>query len=100
MYIHHMVRTQLYLDDDMHRRLRDLSRKQGRTVSELVREALVRTYGKPDVDRLESTLNAIAGLWRDRDDLPDTDAYVRRLRSGTRLRRLLGKSPGSSSTRT
>ena len=100
MYIHRVVRTQLYLDDDMHRRLRDLARKQGRTVSELVREALVRTYGKPDVDRLEATLNAIAGLWCDRDDLPDTDAYVRRFRSGTRLRRLLGKSPGSSSTPT
>lgn len=91
MYIHRMVRTQLYLDDDMHRRLRSLARKQGRTVSDLVREALVRSYGKPDVDRLESTLTAITGLWRDRDDIPDDpDEYVRRLRRGTRLRRLLG----------
>lgn len=95
-----MVRTQLYLDGDMHRRLQDLARKQRRTVSDLVREALVRTYGKPDLERLEATLKGIEGLWRDRDDLPDTDTYVRQLRSGTRLRRLLGMARGSSSTRT
>jgi len=40
-----MVRTQLYLDDQMHRHLRELSEQQGRTVSDLVREALARAYG-------------------------------------------------------
>lgn len=100
MYIHRMVRTQLYLDDAMHRRLRDLARRQGRTVSDLVREAVARTYGQADLEELERTLRGIEGLWRDRDDLPDTEEYVRRLRSGTRLRRLLGMSQGSSSTPT
>jgi len=42
MYIHHMVRTQLYLDVRMHRRLRELAERQGRTVSDLVREAVGR----------------------------------------------------------
>src|SRR5207247_8972967 len=35
MYIHHMVRTQLYLEERLHARLRDLARKQGRTISDL-----------------------------------------------------------------
>ena len=43
-----MVRTQLYLDEAIHARLRNLSRQQGRTISELVREALVRAYGTTD----------------------------------------------------
>jgi hypothetical protein len=29
----------------------------------------------------------IVGLWKDRDDLEDTETMVRRLRSGTRLKR-------------
>ena len=41
MYTHRMVRTLFHLDEAIHARLRDLARKKGRTVSELVREALV-----------------------------------------------------------
>jgi len=82
-----MVRTQLYLDETIHRRLRQLARKQGRTISELVRAALVRAYGA-GADEREATLRAIEGLWRDRTDLGDTGGYVRRLRRDThRLRR-------------
>lgn len=88
MYIHRMVRTQLYLDEAIHRRLQALARRQGRTLSELVREALTRAYGKPDADARDTTLRAIEGLWRDRDDIGDSTAYVRRLRRDThRLRR-------------
>ncbi len=83
-----MVRTQLYLDEATHRRLQALARRQGRTLSELVREALTRAYGKPDADARDATLRAIEGLWRDRDDIGDSTAYVRRLRHDThRLRR-------------
>ena len=88
MYIHHMVRTQLYLDEAIHRRLQALARRQGRTLSDLVREALVQTYGRPHADERAATLRAIEGLWRDRDDIGDSTAYVRRLRRDThRLRR-------------
>jgi len=38
MYIHRMVRTQLYLDDDVHQRLRTLAANQGRTISDLVKD--------------------------------------------------------------
>ncbi len=84
MYIHRMVRTQLYLDDRVHARLTRLARQQGRTLSELVRDALTRVYGSGGNDERLRTLRAIEGLWRKRDDLGDTDTYVRRLRRGTR----------------
>ena len=88
MYIHPMTRTQLYLDDAVHGRLTRLAKQQGRTLSELVRDALARVYGAVGPEEQLRTLRAIEGLWRDRDDLPDTNAYVRRLRSDTkRVRR-------------
>jgi len=88
MYTHRMVRTQLYLDEKTHRRLRELARKQGRTVSELVRDALLRAYGGHTPDERLATLRAIEGLWRDRPDIGDSTAYVRRLRRDThRVRR-------------
>jgi predicted transcriptional regulator len=81
-----MVRTQLYLDDEMHRRLRELAERQGRTLSDLVREAVARAYGPALQERL-ATLEGIAALWQDRADLEPADAYVRRLRSDTRRSR-------------
>jgi plasmid stability protein len=83
MYIHRMVRTQLYLDDDVHRRLRALAAKQGRTISDLVREAVARAYGSGQRDERLHTLQDITSLWRDRDDLGPTGGYVRRLRRDT-----------------
>ena len=88
MYIHHMTRTQLYLDDAVHARLTALARRQGRSMSDLVREALARAYGEDREDERKNSLKAIEGLWKDRSDLPDTGAYVRRLRRNTRSRRL------------
>lgn len=87
MYIHHMRRTQLYLDRDLHARLTNLARRRGRTLSELVREALVLVYGPAQTEEEIKTLRRIEGLWRDREDLGHTDAYVRRLRRDTRRKR-------------
>jgi len=83
-----MVGTPLYLDESVHRHLRGLARQQGRTISELVRDALVRAYGA-GADECEATLRAIEGLWRNRSDIGDTRGYVKRLHRDThRLRRL------------
>jgi len=87
MYIHRVTRTQLYLDDAVHARLTALARRQGRSLSDLVREALAKAYGDDREDERKSTLKAIEGLWKDRNDLPDTGAYVRRLRRDTRSKR-------------
>ena len=32
-------------------------------------------------------LMSVVGLWKDREDLPDTETYLRRLRKGNRLKR-------------
>ena len=87
MYIHHMHRTQLYLDRATHARLKAVAKRRGRTVSDLVREALALVYGSPNAGERLATLRGIAGLWRDRHDLDDTEAYVRRLRRDTRRAR-------------
>ena len=87
MYIHHVHRTQLYLDRELHARLKSLARRRGSTVSQLVREALVQVYGPAQTDAEISTLMSIAGLWRDRKDIGTTDAYLRRLRRDTHRRR-------------
>jgi len=57
-----MIRTQLYLDEAIHRRLQALVRRQGRTLSELVREALRGHTGSLAPTR-ETSLRAIEGLW-------------------------------------
>jgi hypothetical protein len=84
MFIHHMIRTRLYLDEAIHRRVSGLARKQGRTISEMIRDALVRAYGAPGADQRRATLRAIEGLWRDRNDIAAADEYVRHLRRETR----------------
>lgn len=78
-----MVPTQLYLDDDLHQRLKSLARKQGRTVSDLVREAVARVYAPVGVDERSETLRAVEGIWRDHEEVGDAHEYVRRMRADT-----------------
>jgi len=83
-----MKRIQIDLNSAIHARLTALARLQGRSVSDLVREALAKAYGEDREDGRKRSLKAIAGLWKDRSDRPGTGAYVRRLRRDTRLKRL------------
>ena len=78
-----MVRTQMYLDDEMHERLKSLARKQGRSVSDLVREAVARAYAPVGVNERQQTLRAIEGLWQDHEEVGDAHEYVRRMRADT-----------------
>jgi len=84
-----MKRIQIDLDDAVHARLTALARRQGRSLSDLVREALAKAYGADREDERKSSLKALEGLWKNRRDLPDTGAYVRQLRRDTRSKRLL-----------
>ena len=85
--IYIMKRTQLYLQEDLWKVLHIRSRQQGRSISDLVRDAIQEKYGiSPEARR--DALRGIVGLWKDRDDLPDTRAYVRQLRKGKRLGRI------------
>ena len=73
--------TQLYLDEELWKRLHVLARQSH------VRTAVREKYLGGAEARKEALLAAI-GMWRDRGDIPDSAAYVRGLRRGTRLRRL------------
>jgi hypothetical protein len=83
-----MKRTQLYLNEDIWKALYILARQRKTSISELVRRQAVREkYGRSAADRREA-MQALVGIWKDREDLPDSEQYVRRLRKGKRLRRI------------
>jgi predicted DNA-binding protein len=83
-----MKRTQLYLDEEMARMLETLSRQRGTTISELVRKSVREHYmlGK-HLDKV-SLARELSGIWRNREGSKDIEAAIRRLRSGSRLKRL------------
>lgn len=82
-----MKRTQLYLDDDVWEALRLRSRQAGTSVSDLVRRAVREKYASSLAYRSDA-MKALAGIWKNRRDFRDTESYVRRLRRGSRLKRI------------
>jgi hypothetical protein len=85
-----MKRTQLYLDEALWSALHAQARREGTTISELVRQAARERYvGKLD-DR-QAAMRAIVGIRKERSDMPDATEYVRRLRRDDRLARLVKK---------
>jgi hypothetical protein len=81
-----MRRTQLYLDEDLWNVLHFQARKNGQTVSELVRKAARDKYmGNPDERR--AAMEAIVGLWHDRKDIENAEVYIRKMRSGAKQKR-------------
>lgn len=85
MYI--MRRTQLYLEEDLWAALHATALLQGATVSELVRTAVRERYLGNQEERRAAMLG-IVGLWKDRSDVKDAEAYIRNLRNDDRLQRL------------
>lgn len=75
-----MIRTQVYLTERQRRELELLSRAQGTSAAALIRDAVDAFLRARRLPNLEETLRQTAGLWSDRQDIGDTEAYVRRLR--------------------
>jgi Arc/MetJ family transcription regulator len=82
-----MRRTQLYIDDDLWGTLRIRAQAAGTSVSDLVRQAVREKYSTGLAGR-QQAMRAFAGIWKDRSDLADPEAYLRRLRKGSRMKRL------------
>ncbi len=83
-----MRRTQLYLDDDLWNALHARAKRQGTTISDLVRQAARERY-LGNLDERREAMLAFVGIRKDRKDLPNsTEEYVRSLRRDTRLERL------------
>jgi hypothetical protein len=86
-----MRRTQIYLDDRQRRKLDRVAKRTRRTVSELIREAIDARYAAtPKEDFLDALRAGTFGVWKERPDLGPTDSYVRRVRRGKRIDRLVG----------
>jgi hypothetical protein len=85
-----MVRTQIYLTDEQQRALERLAAITGRRKSDLIRRALDRYLAEHRPKDWKDALEAVRGMWADRDDL---DEFVSNLRAGweKRLERLYGR---------
>ena len=73
-----MVRTQIYLTDAERRALQTLSRRTGKSQSELIRDAIDAMIARSRPDR-RFLLREARGLWSDRDDLPDFETIRREM---------------------
>jgi Arc/MetJ-type ribon-helix-helix transcriptional regulator len=66
-----MVRTQIYLTDHQRDELAALAKTVGKKQSELIREAVDRFIDEGGHNRRKAVLHEAAGMWKDREDLPD-----------------------------
>ncbi len=72
-----MKRTQLYLNEDTWKALHIRARQRKTSISELVRQAVREKYGRSAADRREAMQALVGnGIWKDREDLPDSEQYV------------------------
>lgn len=84
MYDYIMLRTQISLTIEDRRILDAEAARTGRSISALIREAVSRTYGaRGDATADVRAIDAALGAWDEREI--DGEAYVERLRSGSRL---------------
>ena len=67
-----MVRTQVYLTRKERDELAALAKATGKKQSELIREAVDRLIQQSAAKRRTAVLDRAAGLWKGRDDLPDS----------------------------
>jgi len=85
-----MRRTQLYLDDDLWNALHSQARREGTSISDLVRQAARERYlGK--LDARQQAMRAFVGIRKDHAESDDAVKYVRDLRRGKRIERLRKK---------
>jgi len=74
-----VVRTQVYLTPEEQCALQALSRRTGRSRSELIREAIDAMLAQPQEPERRSQMQQARGLWSERDDLPDFVALRREM---------------------
>lgn len=66
-----MIRTQIYLTEQQRSALNRFSSESGKKQSEIIREALDTLIVKFDKNKRQAVLDRVAGMWKDREDLPD-----------------------------
>lgn len=72
-----MLRTQISLPEDLRRLLDDESARTGRSMSQLIREAVRAQLGHSrSLEDDLAAIDAASGAWRDRNDDHGGEAYV------------------------
>jgi metal-responsive CopG/Arc/MetJ family transcriptional regulator len=66
-----MIRTQIYLTHEERGALNTLSNRMGKKQSELIREAVDDLIARYNQNRHQEVLDRVAGIWKNRNDLPD-----------------------------
>lgn len=74
-----MKRTQIYLHESQKKELGLLAKQKGRSLAELVREA-VEMYIAEDKKNNDQYILQTSGMWKSREDIPDSVQYVNDLR--------------------
>ena len=74
-----MVRTQIYLTEEEKSALEAMSRRTGKTQSELIRDAIDAMIAAPGLEDRRALLAVGRGLWAGRSDLPDFGEVRREL---------------------
>ncbi len=72
-----MVRMQVYLTEEERGALTAIAASTGKKHAQLIREAVDRFIELASGSRRKSVLTHAAGMWQDRDDLPDFHAARR-----------------------
>lgn len=85
-----MVRTQVYLSEEQKRGLELLAATTGKRQSDMIREALDGYLAKHEPKDWREALEAVRGMWADRDDLDELQADLR-MDWERRLQRLYGE---------
>jgi len=74
-----MERTQIYLTAKQKEELQKLAKEKGTSMAELIREAILEYIAKNKDDFINKITNT-NGIWADRNDITDSDAYINEMR--------------------
>ncbi len=77
-----MKRTQIYLDEELYKYLKEESKKTGKSISELIREKLKKEINQ-NKENLLKTIRETAGIWSYQTE--DVENYIRNMRKGKRV---------------
>lgn len=76
-----MRRTQIYLDEEVSAQLAKRAKEERTTVSDLIRKAVREKYRVMTIAEKMEAARQAWGIWKDRDDIGDSEDYIRKLRS-------------------